>query len=234
MKKPVASVTPFTPYKVRERCIKNAEVDRSIHHQPLIDALKREKRYPVTPEGLLRVEPTPSKAVVSLHSISLVAPIDVWSGEPSQLVYCDLLAFRKTPLVTPESGLIRRMRSDVYPIEECRLETLFTDNEIPALLALLLDRFPDVTTVWTHEYPLPIRESISSNYACQWGGHERMLTLWDHGPFDFGSTKLSVFFDARNYLPESEEEAAQPSAEFAGEQGSSTCPVDEDGEELPF
>lgn len=234
MKKPVTPVTPFTPYKVREHCITNAEIDRSMHHQPLIDALKREKRYPLTPEGLLRVEPTPGKEIVSLHSVSLEAPVEVWSGEPPQLVYCDLLAFRKTPLITPESGLIPRMRSSLYPVEECRLEILFTDNEIPAILALLLDRFPDVTTVWTCEHPLPIRESIRSNYACAWGGHERMLTLWDHGPFDFGTTKLNVFFDARNYLPETEEEAAQPAAEFAGEQGSSNCPVDEDGEELPF
>jgi hypothetical protein len=86
---------PFTPYTVRERCIQNAEIDRSKQSQPLIEALKRERRYPVTPEGLLRVEPMPSKKITTLHSIALEAPIEVWSGKPLQLVCCDLLAVRK-------------------------------------------------------------------------------------------------------------------------------------------
>lgn len=225
---------PFTPYKVREHCIRNNEIDRSKQQQPLIEALKRERRYPVTPEGLLQVEPTPSEEISTLHSISLEAPIKVWNGEPPQLVYCDLLAVRRRTLVAPERGLVRRLRSKLYPIEECRLETLFTANEIPALVAFLMDKFPGVTTVWTREYPLPIRESICSNYACQSGGHLRMLMLDDHGPFDFGTTELNLFFDAIGYLSEAEDELPPPAVQSTGGNISLVCPVDEDGEELPF
>lgn len=225
---------PFTPYKVHKRYTRNNEIDRSIRHQPLIEAIKLERRYPLTPEGLLQVEPTPSKEIVSLYSIALEAPIDVWSGEPPQLVCCDLLAFRKSPLIRPARGLVHRLRSNQYPTEECLLETLFTENEIPALMALLLDRFPDVTAVWTCEYPIPIREGISSNFGCQWGGHLRMMHLWDHGPFDFGTTRLNVYFDALGYPSETQDELPLPAVQQADENTSWVCAVDEDGEELPF
>lgn len=225
---------PFQPYTVREHCLRNNEIDRSKQLQPLIEALKQEKRYPVSHAGLLRVEPTPRKKIASLHSVSLEAPIKVWSGEPPQLVCCDLLAVRKLKLITPAQGLVRELRSQLYPIEECRLETLFTDNEIPALIALLLDRFPDVTTVWTREYPIPIRESICCNYGCQWGGHLRMLALNDHGPFDFGTMDLNVYFDALGYPSETRDELPPPATRPAEEIISRDYPVDEDEEELPF
>lgn len=36
---------PFQPYTVREHCLRNNEIDRSKQLQPLIEALKQEKRY---------------------------------------------------------------------------------------------------------------------------------------------------------------------------------------------
>lgn len=225
---------PFKPYTVHTRCIRNNDIDRSTQTHPLIESIEGERRYPMTPEGLLLVEPTPSAEITSLHSISLEAPIEVWSGEPDRLVYFDLLAFRKSPLISPEKGLTRRLRSKIYPIEECRLETLFTSNEVPALVALLLDWFPDVTTVWTCEYPIPIREGISCNYACHWGGNLRMTTFVEHGPFDFGTTKLNLYFDAAGYPPQTEDELPLSATQLAEESVTWNWPLDENGEELPF
>lgn len=197
---------------------------------PRIASLIESGRYPVTPEGRLLVEPSPREAIHTLYSVSVKAPVPVWDGEEPRMVWCEVLAFRKTPLMPISEGLDESMHCPEYPINEGQFETLLTADELPAVEAFLLDTWEGAETVCFMAHPVPVNTSLPINYALSWGGNLRMKRLAYELLFDFGQMALAMYYDARDYPPRKDEEPVKPVLRLV----EATDSDGEDSEELPF
>lgn len=208
----------------------DAGIELIFEKYPRIAALIEGGRYPVTPEGRLLVEPTPREEIQTLYSVSVNAPVQVWDGEEPRMVWCEVLAFRKTPLMPISEGLVESLHCPEYPINEGQFETLLTANELPAVEAFLLDMWEGTETVCFRAHPLPVHYSLPINYALSWGGNLRMKRLAHEVLFDLGPMALALYYDARDYPPSKDEEPVKPVLRLV----ESTDSAGEDSEELPF
>lgn len=198
---------------------------------PRVASLIKSGRYPVTSEGRLLVEPTPKEEMHTLYSVSVNAPVQVWDGEEPRMVWFEVLAFRKTPLMPISEGLDESMHCEEYPVYEGQFETLLTANELPAIEAFFLDFWEGTEAVCFRAHPLPVNYSLPINYALSWGGNLRMKTLVFDVMFDFGSVELDMYYDARDYPSKEDEE--EPVKPVVLRLVKSTDSVGDD-EELPF
>lgn len=208
----------------------DAGIEFILKKYPRIAALIEGGRYPVTPEGRLLVEPTPREAIHTLYSVSVNAPVPVWDGEEPRMVWCEVLAFRKTPLMPISEGLDESMHCPEYPINEGQFETLLTADELPAVEAFLLDTWEGAETVCFRAHPVPVNTSLPINYALSWGGNLRMKRLAHEVLFDLGQMELAVYYDARDYPPRKDEKPVKPVLRLV----ESTDSAGDDSEELPF
>lgn len=172
---------------------------------PRVSALIGSGRYPVTPEGHLLVEPSPREEICTLYSVSANAPVRVWNGQAPQMVWFEILAFRKTPLMSVNEGLDESLHCEQFPLYEGQFATLFTANELPALEAFFQDLWQGTESMCIRAHPLPIRNSLPSNYGLSWGGNLRMYRVKQEVLFKFPSVELVMYFDARDYSPEEEQ-----------------------------
>ncbi len=171
---------------------------------PRVSALIGSGRYPVTPEGRLLVEPSSREEIHTLYSVSVNAPVRVWNGQAPQMVWFEILAFRKTPLMSVSEGLDEALHCEKYPLNEGQFATLFTANELPAVEAFFQDLWQGTESMCVRAHPLPIRNSLPSNYGLSWGGNLRMYRVVQEVLFEFPSVELAMYFDARDYPPEEE------------------------------
>lgn len=172
---------------------------------PRVSALIGSGRYPVTREGRLLVEPTSREEIHTLYSVSANAPVRVWNEQAPQMVWFEILAFRKTPLMPVSEGLDESLHCEEYPLNEGQFSTLFTANELPALEAFFLDLWQGTESMCVRAHSLPIRDSLPSNYGLSWGGNLRMYRVLQEVLFEFPSVELAMHFDARDYPPEEEQ-----------------------------
>jgi hypothetical protein len=177
-------------------------IPQIIERYPRVSALIGSGRYPVTPEGRLLVEPTPREEIHTLYSVSANAPIRVWNGQAPQLVWFEILAFRKMLLMPFSEGLDESLHCE--PLNEGQFATLFTANELPALEAFFLDLWQGTESVCVRAHPVPIQNSLPSNYGLSWGGNMRMYRAVQEVLFEFPSVELAMYFDANDYPPEEE------------------------------
>ena len=221
----------YENYERKQGLITDSGIELILEEYPRIAALIEGGRYPVTPEGRLLVEPTPREEIHTLYSVAVNAPVQVWDGEEPQMVWFEVLAFRKTPLMPIGEGLDESMHCEEYPINEGKFETLLTANELPAIEAFFLDGWKGTESVSFIAHPLPVNYSMHVNYALSWGGNLRMKRLVPDVIFDFGSVELAMYYDARNYPPKEDEvEPVKPVLLRLVESTDS----DGDSEELPF
>ncbi len=171
---------------------------------PRVSALIGSGLYPVTPEGRLLVEPTPREEIHTLYSVLVNAPVRVWNGQAPQMVWFEILAFRKTPLMPVSEGLDESLHCEEFPLNEGQFSTLFTANELPALEAFFLDLWQGTESIRVRAHPLPIQDSLPSNYGLSWGGNLRMYRVVQEVLFEFPSVELAMYFDARDYPLEEE------------------------------